>query len=746
MPRTRHARFSHSRSNGEHVGERKAPFMCSGSPMRHRVSPLKQLSSHTPLSPARSDDNSRTLVEVLAPALRAVESDNAAHPLPAFTLPMSTDAKHVEWREATEATLPVATVEDKKEEEEEENFSFRISEFRMPRTPQRRSSVVAASLSPLPQHATAAQRAAEAELHATNDDERCLVATNDDDEALPHPAVAEESPRRRAEEEDFVEVNPTQNDAVAASVSANEEEVVELEKEDGASTATGVSLDDMKERAEEDVAETYGDDAIHSATQPVPTPLTEDVAVTYVQEVAGASAFSSHAYECSSTTTESPDKEIVESERRQLLFDYDDETLREKETEAEVPLATLTAVECVAPTPVPEVDSCVQSQQFYECISAPSTPSLQLLDTYHQLEATRREMAVSISYQRATLRVEGRRGSLVLVSGDLPAPYTPSIQQPHTPTPSEAPRRHTPTPPPPPPPMSFSQGTATTMAPGMSLEVSPMPRPVTLRSQLPSPVRGQQAAVSAPFSMSPREGRSTPYPHTPLADITAAEDGDVRREEPMDGCTPNSAVRSLSRSLTNRKSVVERLMECCPSDVREEAELLIAADASVTRTPSRTLGSGQLSEVLTDNSSISQRVAARPRKYYYDYTYWERHLHDTTTKSAQKNQRKAKKAAKKAAARMAKKEREAQLEQLNTQQQQTVESDAEAQTSSTVAAAPSLRNSMPNLPHVTTKRSSQSHHRRNSSSFRPSLKNVVSRKNRERILLRQRRFKRRHTK
>ncbi|KAH9578833.1 hypothetical protein LSM04_005766 [Trypanosoma melophagium] len=761
--RSKQRRFSIPQKSDSVLREKKAPFMSSQSPTRN-ASPFKQPTSRTPTppplsrsSPGQNRNNAQIPITILAPVLRAEERSESLHPVSPFALPSRVERKIME--PTMESKEPEHLQERQQEhhherEHEEELVSFRISEFRMPRTPQRRSSVAANSL---PQVTMSTGKYSQEpqtteKKESDSNDFTCVNVT------VGSHSVGEEATR----------LHSIADESVRISTNLEEEEA-RMSHDLG-----NESKCDMNEYENEEADKSLPPALAESSgaqflSPPTGNLMKVDVVATTEQEETAVSAFSSRAYECSSTTTESPQMEIDAIGGRQLLFDAEEGTssniekeLVEKEMkgneekeeqEEKVNLEKLVAYECVEPTPETNIESCPASQNFFECVSASSTPALQLPDAYRQLEATRREMATTCTYQRespaaaaATIAAgrrterrlsESRRGSLVLVTGDLPAVHTPAIQEPHTPPPTAKVQ------------ISLSQ-LSTTPPPKyqnyfISCDVSPIPRPVTLRSQFSSISRQERAKESVSLSLSPREGRSTPYPHAPLANVAAEMEGEIaenkenQTENVMDTSMQNTTLRSRSRSTGGRKSVVERLMECCPSDVREEAEQLIAADTITAGTPLRTVGSGQISDVLTDTSSISQRVAARPRKYYYDYTYWERYLHDSTTKSVQKKQRKISKKAKKESP---------DKKKLNTgQKHNKVEgNNAEHETEREVTTVPGTRNSTPKMPRLAPTSSSQCSRKRNSNSLQRSLRNSISRKNRDRIMLQRRRLSRRHGK
>ncbi|ESS66907.1 hypothetical protein TCDM_04434 [Trypanosoma cruzi Dm28c] len=445
-------------------------------------------------------------------------------------------------------------------------------------------------------------------------------------------------------------------------------------------------------------------------------------------------------------------------EARKLFFDWHDAS--QNEEKEELRLEKLTAEEFVPPVPQPHVESDVLSQAFYECISAPSTPSLELPEAYWLLEATRKEMAVSSIVQRLPRRLGERRGeegrsSLVLVTGELPVVRTPRIQEPHTPPPSEKPKRYSPLPKPQ-LQVPDSRGPATSPRTNnmalLSCDLSPLPRPVTLRSQVRTPIPSSRKKVSVHFSQTPSEDHGKTSPCISPAGTSKFNEEHTgngipgETEYPVDEheveatplCPP---ARCRSRSTGIRRSVVERLMECCTPDARKELEHIIATEG-VAQTSPLNRGSGQLSESLTENSSISQRVAARPRKHYYDYTYWERYLRDVTRQSAKKQRRKDAKKANKTASRsvahgfsvMAGSEAAAKQEHVHF----LAESNKDASSAVTSTFGGKKEVAQTN----NSGRSSQSHSSRNkkASSTRAPLRKTMSRKNRENILRRKRRF------
>ncbi|ORC88380.1 uncharacterized protein TM35_000172520 [Trypanosoma theileri] len=770
--RSKQRRFSLPQKSDSIPNEKKAPFMSSQSPTRN-ASPFKQPTSRTPTPPPpisrsvqeQSGNNVHIPVIVLAPVLRAEERSESLHPVSPFALPSTAERKIKEGKIEPEESQH--NQEQEEQEEEEELTTFRISEFRMPRTPQRRSSLTANSL---PQITTSTGKYSQ-ERQRTEEEEK--------EEANQSSCVKDVSVMSHTVEEEAKRLDSVEDEYVRLSTNLDDEEAM-LSHEKGKETECNVNECENEEvdKSLPVLAENCG---AQFSSPPAGTLMTADVIGTAEQEETAVSAYSSHAYECSSTTTESPQKEIEAIGGRQLLFDAEEETPSDdkkdeeeeeeekeeetKEEEVKIHLQKLVAYECVEPTVLTNIESCATSQNtFKDCISAPSSsPALQLPDAYRQLEATRREMATSSVYQRESLaaaaatiaavrRAEGRlsenrRDSLVLVTGDLPTVYTPAIQEPHTPPPalkvqiSHSSLSRTPPP--------KSQNTF------ISCDVSPIPRPVTLRSQISSTSRQGGVKESVSLSLSPQEGRSTPYPHASLTNVSKEIDEEIadneenQTENVMDTSAHNTTARSRSRSTCGRKSVVERLMESCPSDVREEAEQLIAADMVTASTPLRNMGSGQISEILTDTSSISQRVAARPRKYYYDYTYWERYLHDSTKKSLQKPKRRSSKKAKKSSSQEVKPDRERddvhiELNVGHETKRRTTNTTASTDTATVATTVQGTRNSTPKMPRLTPTSSSQSSKKRNSTSVQRSLRNSISRKNRDRIILQRRRMSRRH--
>nr|CCC95953.1 unnamed protein product [Trypanosoma congolense IL3000] len=213
------------------------------------------------------------------------------------------------------------------------------------------------------------------------------------------------------------------------------------------------------------------------------------------------------------------------------------------------------------------------------------------------------------------------RGSLILVSGESTNLYTPPLQEPHTPVPDS-------------PPRSFSKSK------------SPLPRPVTLFSRVRH-VKGEEITVPQQPSTG-RDARnpdlSQPrckevsfpperYNKTPMSTSVSR----THRDATEDNMARQLATRgdpSPSSSRSGRKPLTERLLQACPSDVREEIQTMVSLDTS-NRTPARTHPSLQRSVEASGGSSISQRVASRPRKDYNDYTDRESCLRQVASPCAQ---------------------------------------------------------------------------------------------------------------
>ncbi|PWV11970.1 hypothetical protein C3747_55g137 [Trypanosoma cruzi] len=760
--RAKLARVFQPRKNEANMEERRAPFMCSGSPSRGVASPLKRSASRTPpplpLPTMKFDANENT-VDFTAPSTQLQRTQEAVLYASPLALPHTVNHSSEELKNA----LPVA-------EEEEEPIPFRVSEFRMPRTPQRRFSDVMNQAIFTPTNFPRFSHSAEEEHESK---EQGNETGKDGD-----PADARESPARsevvfsasfgaampsshHSPEKETVFRTPSVTVGLA-NEQENEEEEVKM-KEDEKVT---------KEQPSE-VATTTVTTATCTATtaevgaqeEGAPPPssvvfslVALDVAVAVEPEPVAFSTYSSHAYECSSTTTEASEKIGETGEARKLSFDWHDAS--QNEEKEEVRLEKLTAEEFVPPVPQPHVESDVLSQAFYECISAPSTPGLELPEAYWLLEATRKEMAVSSIVQRLPRRLGERRSeegrsSLVLVTGELPVVRTPRIQEPHTPPPSEKPKRYSPLPKPQ-LQVPDSQGSATSPHTNnmalLSCDLSPLPRPVTLRSQVRTPIPSSRKKVSVHFSQTPREDHGKTSPCISPAGTSKFNEEHTgngirgETEYPVDEheveatplCPP---ARCRSRSTGSRRSVVERLMECCSPDARKELEHIIATEG-VAQTPPLNRGSGQLSESLTETSSISQRVAARPRKHYYDYTYWERYLRDVTRQSAKKQRRKDAKKANKAARRAVAHGFSVMAGSEAAVKQEHVHFLAESNKDANSAVMSTFGGKKEVAQTNNSGRSSQSHSSRNkkASSTRAPLRKTMSRKNRENILRRKRRL------
>ncbi|EKF33198.1 hypothetical protein MOQ_002938 [Trypanosoma cruzi marinkellei] len=758
--RAKLARVSQPRKNEANMEERRAPFMCSGSPSRGVASPLKRSASRTPpplpLPTMKFDSNANT-VDFIAPNTQLQRAQEAVLSASPLALPQTVNHNSEELKNA----LPVA-------EEEEEPIPFRVSEFRMPRTPQRRFSGVMNQVIFTPTDFPRFSHSAEEEQELK---EKGNETGKDGD-----PADARESSARsevifstsfgaampssyRSPEKETVSRTPSVTVGDANEQEDEEEEVKMKEdekvtKEQPSEVATTTAATCTATTAEV-VTQEESAPPLSSVAFPL---VALDVAVAVEPEPVAFPTYSSHAYECSSTTTEASEKMEEMGEARKLSFDWHDAS--QNEEKREVCLEKLTAEEFVPPVPQPQLESDALSQAFYECISAPSTPGLELPEAYWLLEATRKEMAVSSIVQRLPRRLGDRRNeegrsSLVLVTGELPVVHTPRIQEPHTPPPSEKPKRYSPLPKP-----QFqvpdSHGSATSPHTNntalLSCDLSPLPRPVTLRSQVGTPIPSSQKKVSVYFSQTPREehGKTSPCispAGTSKFNEEHTENGtrgeteypvDEHAVETTPRCPP---ARCRSRSTGSRKSVVERLMECCSPDARKELENIIATEG-VAQTPPLNRGSGQFSESLTETSSISQRVAARPRKHYYDYTYWERYLRDVTRQSAKKQRRKDAKKANKAARRsvahgasvMAVSEAAVEREYVHP----LAETNEDANSAVTSVVGRKKEVAQKN----NSGRSSKSHSSRNkkTSSTRAPLRKTMSRKNRENILRRKRRL------
>ncbi|RNF24317.1 uncharacterized protein Tco025E_02568 [Trypanosoma conorhini] len=753
------ARMSHPRTHDAAMEERRAPFMCSGSPSKRTASPLKRSASRTPpplpLPTMRADEDESAMLGFTPPNTHVDKAEEVAFSISPVAPPQT---ETVEGGEVGKVSQEAA-----EEEEEGEPAPFRVSEFRLPRAPQHRSSDAASHIVLTPPHLPPFPHTAQGEeLRATED-----VVRRDEDPAATLGDSAES------------EVVSDVSSAAAVSLSHHSRE---REMASGVRSATPVDTseraDEEEKEEEEEEEETRKklceDVAVATApgvraasqgeaSQPASCAVAAFVAmdVAVAKEPVAFSAQSSHAYECSSTTTESPERNVEASEARKLDFDSHDAS--QKEDKEQVPLARLTAEEVAPPVPPPHAESESFSQPFYDCRSFPSTPGVELPEAYRLLEATRLEMAVPSNFPRAPRRLGDRRseegrGSLVLVTGELPLAHTPRIQEPRTPPPSEHPKRCSPAPKPqlnaPDSNLSATPPLAnnTTL---LSLERSPLPRPVTLRSQVRTPIQLSQAKVSLTLSQSPREDHRKPSPLTSLAETfnfnegLAADAPECEKRCPADeraveATPPCTSARCRSRSTGSRRSMVERLMECCSPDARKEVEHLVTGEAA-TQTPSLHRGSGQLSEALTDTSCISQRVAARPRRHYYDYTYWERYLRDATRQSAKKGRRrgakKANKAAKKSASGVVLVGSEAHVRRLSVTEQDVVVPLAESTAAAKSTVASSSGRATEAVQRNVDRRPSQSHsgHKKKVASKRASLRKAMSRRNREQIVRRRRR-------
>ncbi|RNF11533.1 hypothetical protein TraAM80_00861 [Trypanosoma rangeli] len=542
---------------------------------------------------------------------------------------------------------------------------------------------------------------------------------------------------------------------VASNVGGNEEEEEKKEEE-----TRRQSCENVATATAPDLWVPTQEENVQPASYAVAALVVINMDVAVAKEPVTLSAQSSYAYECSSTTTESPERNLEASEVRKLTFDSYDASQREEKKA--VSLEKLTAEE-VAPPALPlQQESEAFSQPFYACINALSTPEMELPEAYRLLEATRQEMAVPLSFPRAPrrrddCRREEGRGSLVLVTGELPLVHTPRIQEPHTPPLSEQPKRYSPLPkqqlsvPDVHSPMTSRTNTTALLC----FDRSPLPRPVTLLSQVRTPMPSSQTKVSVTLSHSPSEDRSKLSTLTPQAETFKFNKGGPEDESqyekryPVDEraleATPSwPSARCRSRSTGSRKSMVEQLMECCSPDARKEVEHLVATEAA-KQTPSLHRGSGQISEALTDTSSISQRVVTRPRRHYYDYTYWERYLREVTRQSAKKERRKdAKKsnrAARKTAALTVAVESEAHMKRQGLPDQEIVSPPAESTPEAKSAVTSALRRATEAVQEKAAWRPSQlqSGHTKKTSAKCASLKKTMSRKGREQISRRRRR-------
>ncbi|ESL08591.1 hypothetical protein TRSC58_03703 [Trypanosoma rangeli SC58] len=754
------ARVSHPQTNDATMEERRAPFMCSGSPLKRIVSPLRRSASRTPppmpFLTTRTEVNGNTMLCFTPPMVQLDKTEEVAFSISPVAPPQTEifeDGK-------------VGEVPSMEAAEEEEPIPFRVSEFRLPRTPQHRTSDTAIHIVLTPPHVLHFSHPAEGEdPRATEDEvENDKASTNArgcsaESEVVSAVSCRDEMPMSHHSLEEETILGSSSATPVASNMRGNEEEEEEQKMKE-----------EMRRQSCENVATATASD-LGVSTQEENTQLAPyavaalvliNVDVAVAKEPAALSAQSSYACECSSTTTESPERNLEASEVCKLTFDSYDVSQREEKKA--VSLERLTAEEVVPPVLPLHPESEAFSQPFYACISAPSTPEMELPEAYRLLEATRQEMAVPSSFSRAPRRRddsrgEEGRGSLVLVTGELPLVHTPRIQEPHTPPPSEQPKRYSPL-----PKHQLSvldaHGVMTSSRTNdtalLSFDRSPLPRPMTILSQVRTPMPSSQTKVYVTLSQSPSEDGSKLSTLMPQAGIFNFNEGGAEDEpqcekrcpvdeRALEATPPWPSARCRSRSTGSRKSMVEQLMECCSPDARKEVEHLVATEAT-TQTPSLHRGSRQLSEALTDTSSISQRVAARPRRHYYDYTYWERYLREATRQSAKKERekgaKKAKRAAKKTAAWAVAVESEGHVKRQGFSDQEVVSPLAEStlDAKSTVTAA--LQRTTEAVQGKAAWRPSQlqSGHTTKTSAKRASLKKTMSRKNREQISRRRRRL------
>lgn len=319
-----------------------------------------------------------------------------------------------------------------------------------------------------------------------------------------------------------------------------------------------------------------------------------------------------------------------------------------------------------------------------------------------------------------------RRCSLILVNGAAGVGYRPVIQEPHMPLPDPlvaSPMVSIPRVSPPPrgpavkadkatDPVSFAMfpDSESASVAGNPPSLSPLPRPVLLMSQVggaakaflsnppavvpgvlenPAPQGMPNVSSSAPLSLTPREGRSTPYPrgshvlatknemdisddawsldnqtivvsaegscvvrtlHLP-ANYGKRSRGDATPEKVVE--PPGTAEKSVAcepkmRLSSGRRSTVERLIDMLPPDVVDEviggrSDTMESSQSMLSLRHSGdscTIGNSDATE---GRPSIVQRVPQRPRTADYDHNYGMRHLDEVAQISTRKYSKSANK-------------------------------------------------------------------------------------------------------